>query len=84
MNKKEFRLVGFLTELVKRYGYTIERYSYRDLENEMKNVTYATIRNYMVDLERLGYLTIERKYVVINNLLPYFSHIIRNDTSTSK
>lgn len=61
MNKKEFRLVGFLTELVKRYGYTIERYSYRDLENEMKSVTYATIRNYMVDLERLGYLTIERK-----------------------
>ena len=53
MSKKEFRLVGFLTELVKRYGYTIERYSYRDLESELKSVTYATIRNYMMDLERL-------------------------------
>ncbi len=61
MSKKEFRLVGFLTELVKHYGYTIERYSYRDLESDLKSVTYATIRNYMMDLERLGYLKIERK-----------------------
>lgn len=51
--------VNVLSSVVNKYGYDI-RLSYRDMEYDL-DMTYENIRYHFKALEKLGYLTIEKR-----------------------
>lgn len=51
--------VKTLTEVIEKLGYDV-KCSYRDIGDEL-NVTYENIRYHFRILEKLGYLTIEKR-----------------------
>lgn len=56
----EFRLIGLLWWLKKQYGNKFHR-TYKQIAEDAKNVSYATIRFNLLELEKSGYISIENR-----------------------
>ncbi|WP_163222643.1 helix-turn-helix transcriptional regulator [Bacteroides sp. 214] len=60
MKTLNFRLRSFVSELKKKYGYTINK-SYRSIATDIEGLSHVTVKTYLYQLEQLGYIRIENK-----------------------
>jgi hypothetical protein len=60
MKQLNFTRKSFLKELVKTYGYTVQD-TYKEIACKIGGVCYCTARNYLLNFEKIGILTIENK-----------------------
>lgn len=69
MNTLNFCQKAFVEKLVKSYGYRVQD-TYKEIARKIGGMSYGTVRNHLLRLEKLEYIQIENrgKYHQVYNL----------------